>query len=184
MSFGLQGVQSAGVVMVADKERELIIGEISGVFGVRGWVKVFSYTQPRENILLYDPWVIMHSAQAETRKVLGGHVQGKGIVASLEGVVDRDQAHALQGTKIAIRREQLSPAADDEYYWADLIGLSVETLSGESLGIVASLFETGAHDVMVVEGERQRLIPFVQPDIVKHVDIHAGLLVVAWEKDY
>ena len=103
--------------------RMLVLGHIAGVYGVQGWIKVFSETEPRENILRYSPWCL---GEARTPHALAeGRRQGKGIVARLEGCEDRDQAAALVGQAIAVRRDQLPPPAKDEFYWADLEGLAV-----------------------------------------------------------
>jgi len=90
----------------------------------------------------------------------------------------------MRGQEIAVRREQLPAAEEGEYYWVDLVGLRVETLDGSELGRVDHLMATGANDVLVVEGERQRLIPFVTGHIVKDVDLDAGVIRVDWQADY
>jgi 16S rRNA processing protein RimM len=168
---------------LSDK-RYLAIGKISGVFGVRGAVKVFSYTEPRENILNYPVWTLRKNAEFKTIDLLGGKSQGKAIVATLAGVVDRDQAAMLNGWEIVIERSQLPPVAPDEYYWADLEGLSVMTTQGVPLGVVDYLLETGANDVLVVKGDKERLIPFLQAQTVCSVDLDTGLIVVDWDPDF
>lgn len=157
-----------------------MLGRVAGVYGVLGWVRVLSETVPRENILRYAPW---HVGGRQMR-VAEGRVHGKGLVARLVGCEDRDQAAALVGQEIAVRREQLPPARADELYWADLEGLAVETLDGVALGRVSHLFDTGANDVLVVRGERERLIPFVWDDVVRDVDLAAGLIRVDWDPDF
>jgi 16S rRNA processing protein RimM len=102
----------------------------------------------------------------------------------LEGVDDRDQALQLSGLKIFVDRSQFEPAKPGEYYWADLIGLEVRETSGRSLGTVANMMETGSNDVMVVQGERERLIPFVIGEFVKNVDLNQGVLIVDWDPDF
>lgn len=160
-------------------------GEISGVFGVKGSVKVFSFTEPRENILRYSPWLLQKNNQTKEIKVIGGQRHGNGVVAELDGIVDRDAALALMGSKILIRKEQLPKPRPGEYYWADLVGLQVETESGVKLGEVDYLLETGANDVLVVrDGERERLIPFLQQQTVLKIDLDAGLLIVDWDPDF
>lgn len=160
-------------------------GEISGVFGVKGWVKVFSFTDPRENILRYSPWILQKNNQSREIKVLHGKRQGHAVVAELEGVTDRDAALTLMGAKILIRKAQLPKPQAGEYYWADLIGLSVENADGEDLGTVDHLLETGANDVLVVrDGEVERLIPFLQQHTVLLIDLDAGRMIVDWESDF
>jgi 16S rRNA processing protein RimM len=164
------------------RPRMLVLGPISGVYGVRGWVKVFSETEPRDNILTFQRWYL--GASCHPRRVADGRRRGKGLVARLEGCEDRDQAAALVGSEIAIRRDQLPPPKDDEYYWADLEGLTVETLEGIPLGRVDRLFATAANDVLVVKGERERLLPFVWDRVVRDVDLDRGCMRVDWDPDF
>jgi len=160
-------------------------GEISGVFGVKGWVKVFSFTDPRENILRYSPWLVQKNAQSWEVKVVKGHRHGHVVVAELENISDRDAALALMGAKILIRKQQLPKPKPGEYYWTDLIGLAVETDAGVKLGRVDHLLETGANDVLVVQdGEQERLIPFLQQHTVLHIDLDAGKMIVDWDPDF
>ncbi len=146
---------------------------------------MFSYTEPRENILHYRPWYLRRGGEEwQPRECVEGSRHGKGVVARLEGYEDRDQARLLMNTEIGVRREQLPPTAPGEYYWQDLQGLEVMNLEGEPLGTVDHLMETGANDVLVVRGERERLIPFVLDKIVMRVDLDAGVIQVDWDKDY
>ena len=163
----------------------LILGKIAGLFGVKGWVKVFSHTDPRENIVGYSPWYLRKGGGEWTPvKVKSGRRHGKSVVALLEGIEDRDGAVALQGYDIAVHRSQLPAPADGEFYWTDLIGLTVSTESGVELGRVDHLLETGANDVLVVRGERERLIPFLYGDVVKTVDLAQRCMVVDWDPDF
>lgn len=167
------------------RDRLVTLGEIVGVRGIRGWVKVYSYTEPRERILEYGPWQL--DAGGDERReavVMEGRRQGRGVIARLEGVTDRDQARALIGARIQARRSQLPPPAEGEFYWTDLEGLRVVNADGVDLGRVKSLFRTGANDVMVVAGDRERLVPFVQGQYVKEVDLDAGEIRVEWEADF
>ena len=159
------------------------VGHILGAQGLKGWVRVFSNTSPRDNIVNYSPWII---EQGDERKAVSiiGRSQGKNVIASLEGCEDRSSAEALTGCRILIRPEQLPGLQDGDYYWSDLIGLQVESLQGEPLGVVASMIETGADDVLVVNGDRERLIPFVIDDIVREVNLDEQRMVVDWLLDY
>lgn len=163
-------------------DKHVVLGRISGVFGVRGWVKVFSETEPRDGILRYSPWLIGDSDQP--RRVLEGRLHGKGVVARLEGCDDRDQAALLVEREIAVPRERLAPPSPDEFYWIDLEGLEVVTLGGERLGTVSHLFSTGVNDVLVVIGERERLLPFVWDDVVRSVDFEQGRIQVDWDPTF
>ena len=160
------------------------LGRISGVFGVRGWVKVHSDTAPRDNILRYSPWYLQRGEDWEVRKLLDGHLQGKGLVARLQGCSDRDQAAALLGCVIAVPRDRLPALEPNEFYWSDLEGQRVVTAEGVELGRVSHLFATGANDVMVVKGERERLLPYVWGRVVLDVDLEAGLIRVDWDPEF
>ena len=162
----------------------IIMGRISGLFGVKGWVKVYSHTAPRKGILSYKTWYLHRNDGWQAYKLAAGHAQGKGVVAQLEGFIDRDQAATLMGIDIAIKREQLPKLKPGEYYWTDLEGLRVENLEGVELGVVSHLFETGANDVMVVEGDRERLIPYTRGEAVQEVDLEAGRILVDWDPDF
>ena len=162
----------------------IVVGKIAGVFGVQGWCKVFSHTSPRKNILQYSPWYLKRNGEWQSIKVLQGRQQGKGIVVQLEGINDRDVAAALNETEIAIKPSQLPELPRDEYYWSDLIGLEVETVAGMPLGKVTDMMATGANDVLIVNGDKERLIPFLQKDVVTKVNIEAGLIKVDWDPEF
>lgn len=162
--------------------RRVVLGRIVGVYGVRGWVKVLSETDPREGILSYSPWFI--GGGERPRKVLEGRRHGKGLVARIEGCDDRDQAAALVEQEIAVTRDRLPPAGADEFYWTDLEGLEVWTCEGTCLGRVDHLFSTGVNDVLVVAGERERLIPFAWDDVVRSVDFGQGRIEVDWDPEF
>lgn len=171
----------------ADREEHgdrLVVGQIVGLFGIKGWVKVFSHTQPRDNIVQYSPWQIKQGGAWRTVVLEQGQAHGKGVVAKLKGCDDRDTAALLVGAEIAIDRAQLGRLHRGEYYWADLIGLRVVTEEGQDFGVVDHLFETGANDVLVVRGDRERLIPYITGQVVKSVDLDAGEIRVDWDPDF
>ena len=161
----------------------VVLGRISGIYGVQGWVKVYSETRVREDILGYDEWLLRRPGGWQKVQLIDGRMQGEGVIARLEGVNDRDAARGLIGTEIAVPRRELPPAEPGEYYWSDLEGLKVVNLEGVELGTVSHLFETGANDVLVVVGERQRLIPFTR-DAVKDVDLQSRTLRVDWDAEF
>jgi 16S rRNA processing protein RimM len=169
--------------MIQHEDGLVCVGHILGAQGINGWVRVFSNTSPRENIVKYSPWVIEQGENRITVEV-EGRLQGKNVIARLDGVEDRNQAEALTGCQILIDPALLPRLQAGEYYWSDLIGLKVESLQGEPLGVVASMLETGADDVMVVNGDRERLIPFVIDDIVREVNLDEQRMVVDWLPDY
>ncbi|MEX0731651.1 MAG: ribosome maturation factor RimM [Aquisalimonadaceae bacterium] len=164
--------------------RLITIGRISGIHGVAGWVKIRSDTQPRDNILTYPRWLVRREGQWQEMVLVEGRMQGKGIVAALQGVNDREQARELMGADIALPRDALPPLPEGEYYWADLEGLEVITVDGVALGRLHHLIETGANDVMVVRGDRERLIPMVIGQYVTRVDLAQGLIEVDWDPDF
>lgn len=171
-----------------DSARRILLGRIIGAFGVRGELKLESFTEPRAQILDYQPWVLCNGQGGE-REVSGARVRetAKGLVMRLPGVDDRDAAEALRGSELYVPRSVLPPAGDGEFYWVDLEGLRVETLDGTALGTVSHLFGTGANDVVVVRDGadgRERMIPFVRPDYVQDIDLQAGKMVVDWDPDF
>lgn len=166
-------------------KQELIhVGKISGVFGVKGWLKITSYTEPRDNIIRYRNWFLKKDTEQKPVNVVAGHVQGKGVVAQVNGVEDRDSAQMLMGWNIYIDYKQLPPPESGEYYWADLVGLNVENMQGVGFGKVDSLMETGANDILFIKGERERAIPFLQGQTVKSIDLESGRIIVDWDADF
>lgn len=163
---------------------KLLIGRINGVYGVKGWVKVFSHTSPLGNILHYRPWWVKRQGKWVEMKVIDSHAPqgGKAIVAHLETINSREQARELMGSDIAVTREQL-PDDDSGFYWTDLIGCQVENVQGVLLGKVTELLETGAHDVMRVKGEASHLIPFVWENYILDVDLEKQMIKVNWQPE-
>ncbi|MCR6685227.1 ribosome maturation factor RimM [Pseudoxanthomonas sp.] len=179
--------EDAGRPTPPQEPRKLILmGRVTGAFGVRGDVKIESWTEPRAQIFRYQPWTLRAAANGIERELSGarGRDTGKHVVATLPGCEDRDAAEALRGTEIWVPREVLPPPAPGEYYWVDLEGLRVVTVDGVALGEVSHLLSTGANDVMVVRGERERMLPFVQPDYVRSVDFDSGTITVDWDPEF
>lgn len=169
------------------------IGRISGVFGVRGWVKVFSYTSPRVNVVQYSPWYVRQNGEEVIRQVIAGQAHGDGVVAALAGIDDRDAAEALIGAEIEVDRVTLGPElgadaggppAQKEFFWVDLQGMEVRTRTGTSFGFVEELIATGANDVMIVVGTGRYLIPFLYGSVVESVDGDRRVITVNWDPDY
>lgn len=144
---------------------------------------MFSYTQPRDAILEYDSWFLKTAGEWQVASVAEGKRHGKGVVVHLQGVDDRDKAATLIGREIAIRYDDLPQAEDGVYYWADLEGMQVVHRDGTDLGRVTYLMETGSNDVLVTEGERERLIPFIPEKVILDVDFATGVISVDWEWD-
>ena len=171
---------------------KLIIGRVSGAYGVKGWIRVFSETDPREGITTYNPWYVRKGGQGkgEWREVQVEHSrrQARTIVAKLAGIDDRDAAMGLTGAVIAIRPDQLQTLAEDEYYWRDLFGLRVVNREGIELGTVLRLIETGANDVLVVgtgdSGGKEHLVPWTPGEAIVEVDLRRGSILVDWDADF
>ena len=159
------------------------MGRISGLFGVQGWVKVYSYTEPREAVLNYDRWLLGRKDGWQEATVAEGQRHGKTIIVRIDGYVDRDQAAGLVGMNIGVPRDEMPETEHGQYYWSDLEGLRVLHRDGTELGKVDYLLETGANDVMVVKGETERLIPFVMDKVVLGIDLDKGEIEVDWEWD-
>jgi 16S rRNA processing protein RimM len=163
------------------------MGRINAPFGVKGWVKIKPFTETLDALLDYPEWQIGKGSHWRKADVEDVTVHGDFIVAKLAGCNDRDAAFALRGQEIAVDREELPDTEEGEYYWEDLIGLSVVNRDGAELGKVASVMETGAHDVLVVKGEKEVskeiLIPFVEVYVL-NVDLAQGRIEVDWGLDY
>lgn len=176
---------SSGVSSGKGRAEKIVVGKITGAFGVKGWVKVFSHTEPREGIGNYNLWYLKQGNKGWREvKIESARLQAKTVIAKIEHVDDRDAAQMLTGSEIGIEKSQLSAPAEDEYYWRDLIGLRVLNKHGTLLGEVNSLMETGANDVLVVKGEKEYLIPWTMGHAVIEVNLKQGEIQVDWDEDW
>ena len=172
----------------SEKTSELyVLGKISGYYGVKGWVKIYSYTQPRENIVRYKALKIkLGRGQWQDIRLDSGKAHGKGVVAHFDGYDNREIAAGLIGAELAIYRSEFKTASKNEYYWADLIGLTAINLEDIELGQVKRLIETAANDVLIISPAQKEdskveiLIPFVLEHYVKKVDLEANTITVDW----
>jgi len=165
-------------------ESDITLGYISGVYGLKGMVKVYSYTGPREDILKYKTWRLLKNGKTSVYKLEAGRKQGKGIVAKLETIDDPDAAASLIKADIVVSRNDLPKLPRGEYYWTDLIGLDVFNTEGKFYGKVDYLFETGANDVVVVKGDTEILIPFIKGDYIKEINLEKGTILVDWPEEF
>lgn len=172
-------------------DQMLVVGRINAVHGVKGWVKVYSFTDPMENIFDYQPWCLRQGDAWVPIKLSGYRRQGKGLVVGLEGVEDRDQAQRqLVGREIGVPHDRVPAAGAGEFYWRDLIGLRVKLGDGRDLGRVETLLETGANDVLVVRGDagsidqRERLVPWIPDQVILDVALDAGEMRVDWDPEF
>jgi 16S rRNA processing protein RimM len=182
------------------------LGKIVGVWGVKGWVKLHSYTRNRADIAGYSTWWLKEkkSKEAERFSVLACREQGPGVVAQLERVESREQAELLIGRTILVEQSEFPKLPKGEFYWHELIGLQVSNTEGVEIGTVSSILETGANDVLVIKREdvaktdqhdarvveadsstrgAEVLIPYVG-EIVLEVDLAMSKMLVDWDPDY
>ena len=159
------------------------MGRVLAPFGVTGWIRIQSFAAAAENLLAYPTWWLGRESEWRKYRVAGSRVQGHAVVAKLEGCDDRDEAVRLRGQEVAVLRDELPKPGTNEYYWTDLIGLHVVNTAGMDFGRLARIVQTGANDVLVVEGARERLIPFLA-DVIREVDPAAGVIRVDWDADY
>lgn len=163
----------------------VVMGHFGAPFGVKGWAYVHPYTGGQGALLEYPVWWLGHESAGEWEavEVAEADLHGSGLIVRLEGCSDREDAGRLKGMQVAVRRGDLPETGAGEHYWADLVGLGVVNTQGVHLGTVTGLIETGANDVLSVEGERLRLIPFVAR-VIEAVDYEAGRIVVDWGEDF
>lgn len=170
--------------------RRVILGRIGAPFGVRGWVRVQSHTDPIENLLDFPIWQVERQGQWYSYHVHQSQIGSNGLMVQLRdasGQVtqDRDAAARLARCSVAVGRDELPDLPNGEFYWVDLLGLNVVTEAGVALGVVDSLMQTGANDVLIVKAaERERLIPYLLGQVVLTVDVAAGRLVVDWDPEF
>ena len=162
----------------------LVIGRFGRPHGIKGFITVVSFTEPRENILNYTHWHVGINNQWQPLNVLETKVNNKFILAQVEGYTEREQVARLTNIEIAVKSEQLQELKPDEYYWHQLVGLNVVNQQGEALGVVTEIMATGSNDVLVVVGERRHLIPFLPDDVIINIDSSQRLITVDWDSDF
>ena len=174
---------------VNPKQEKILLGHISGLFGVKGWVKIYSYTSPRVQIINYKNWYLKNNTGIGDFKSVtleDGRAHKEGVIAKLKTIDDRDSAAALLETEIWVDESELSGLEEGEFYWYQLTGLQVINLQRASFGTVEALLETGANDVLIVRGEnnKETLIPYIKDQVIKSVDLQAKRMVVDWDEDF
>ncbi|MFV2058727.1 MAG: ribosome maturation factor RimM [Thiohalomonadales bacterium] len=165
----------------------LLVGKIGAPFGVRGWLKIHSFTDPITNLLNYKPWHISLNQHWPETTLLAGRVHGKGLVVQMQGVADRDKALEFRGLQIAVPSRVLPPLDGDDVYWSDLIGMRVKNEQGLEIGRIEDVFETGANDVIVVRNPQQTepiLIPYVRDHYILSIDKTTRIVIVDWLDSY
>lgn len=167
----------------------VVLAELTSPHGIQGWMKVYSYTSPIDAVLEYPHWWLLQDKRPVRYQVVQGRWQGRGLVVKLKGVDDRNAAEQLAGTPVLMPTSEL-PALEHDYYWYQLEGLRVQTRDGVLLGKISYLFETGANDVLVVQGDdaslddRERLLPYLPGDVIKDIDLDVGMMTVDWDPSF
>jgi len=162
----------------------VVVGKVRGVHGVRGWLKIQSFTDPQDNLFQYQPWFITHISQDNPVEFTEFKAHGKGFIAHIKGCDDRDLAVKYMNCEITIDKQQLPTLPDGEYYWMDLVGLKVYTEAQRYIGVVEHCMATGANDVLVVQGEQEHLIPLLMDTVVKKVDLAEKTIIVDWDERF
>lgn len=165
------------------EESSLCLGKVGAPHGLKGYMRIQSWTEPKTQIFSYQPWVIMKGNQKNS--VVASFIsEGKHLIAKLEGIEDRDQAQSLTHANIYIDRNQLPTMAPDEYLLADLIGCNVVNLKNNALGIIEDVVNYGASDIIVVKQDtKTHYIPLISPT-TNMIDIEHKTVIVDWDEDF
>ncbi len=169
---------------MTQSEDKIIIAKVGAPHGVKGWVKLNSFTTDPSKVFDYLPWQIKHAKAWQSIDIADYKVSAKNIVIRFTDCDDRDKAQSYTNLELAIDKSQLPKAAEGEYYWHDLEGLTVTNLQDQLLGKVSHLLATGANDVMVVAGQKRHLIPFIKDQVIKNIDLATQAMVVDWDADF
>lgn len=172
-------------------DNAVILGKLGSAYGIRGWLRVFSSTEDAESIFDYQPWFIQQAGKWVAIELEGWRNHSQDLVIKIKGVDDRDAANALVNREIAVDESQLPVLDEGDYYWKDLMGCQVVTVAGYELGSVTAMMETGSNDVLVVKanlkdafGIKERLIPFLDGQVIKTVDLAAKTIEVDWDPGF
>ena len=175
---------------------DVVVGLVSGLHGVQGALKIKSFCEPAEGIFKYQPWTLARppasvassATLADTSTLVGVPLKirgaGNSLAARFPEIEDRDQAALWLGSLISVPRSSLPKLKLGDYYWRDLIGINVENLQGVALGVIEEMMATGSNDVMVLNGDRQRLLPYIPGQFVMNVDLAAGKMLVDWDPEF
>lgn len=161
----------------------VIMGRVVAPYGVLGWVKIHPDTEYIDSLFDYETWWLGKEGQWQSYQIEAAKVHNDVLVVKFKGVGDRDAAFALKGKLVSVPRSEFPETDEDEYYWSDLIGLAVKNQQDVDFGKVTDVFETGANDVLVVKGDKERLIPFTNQTVL-NVDLSAKTMLVDWEADW
>lgn len=170
--------------MSTDNNKQIIIGRIGSVYGVKGWLKIISFTEPAENIFTYQPWQLFIQQKWQPVSVKNFNTHGTHLIVLLDLCTNREDARQYTGLEIGIFRQQLPNLPNNEYYWSDLEGLKVVNKEGYLLGTVDHLFATGSNDVLVITGKKKYLIPYLLDQFILHIDLNNQTILVDWDPDF
>jgi len=162
-------------------DQPVILGKVIGHFGVQGWVKIFSYTKPKQAILEYKQMELKEKNQWKSIEIEEGKMHGKNVLIKIRSIENRQIAEQVLGKYLGVPREDFPELPEGHYYWTDLEGMEVHNLTGNKIGIISYMLETGANDVMVIENDDEILIPFLMDRVVKKVDFKLNKIVVDWD---
>ena len=165
-----------------ENDKKILLGKITGVHGIKGWLKIQSFSSPPENILEYPSWIINNHGEEDSYSIERGRKHHNKIIVKLEKIDDRTIAESLINSKIQILRSDLPKLPNENYYWSDLVGLSVLNSEEKVIGKIESLIETGANDVMVINNAKDErvLVPFVMHEIIKEVNVKLKYIKIDW----
>ncbi|MBA2711646.1 MAG: ribosome maturation factor RimM [Tatlockia sp.] len=162
----------------------VVVGRFGRPHGIKGFITIHSFTEPQDNLLRYKDWHALLAKQWQPLKIQHIEVTNKSILAQVEGYTEREQVASLTNVEIAISRTQLPSLTQGEYYWDQLVGMQVINQQGQVFGKVKEIMPTGANDVLVVEGEKRHLIPYLPGQFVIEVDVGQRLILVDWDMDF
>ena len=173
--------------MSAPSDKLIIIGRIGSAHGLKGWVKIHSFTELKSNIMQYQPWLVSINHDWRSLEVNEFTIQNKQLLARLPGIDNRDRASEFTHAEIGIYRHQLPDLTKGEYYWEDLIGLTVKNINQTTLGYVDQVVNYGASDILMVKNKannKDHMIPYVVNQFIKQVDLEQHVIVVDWDPDF
>lgn len=171
--------------MIDSTKHYIIIGKFGRPYGIRGWISLYAESDHQENILRYQPWFISTKSGWQVIDINDCRSHHKNLIVHIQGIETPEEVRTFTDQKIAVLRDQLPALTQNEYYWADLEGLTVTNHENKTLGKITHLFRTGANDVIVVVGDKTRqLIPFIQKEIIEDIDLEHQTMKVNWDTEF
>ncbi|XBS70643.1 ribosome maturation factor RimM [Acerihabitans sp. KWT182] len=177
--------------LIATPTKPVVLGKMGSTYGIHGWLRVFSSTEESESIFDYQPWFIKRAGKWQQLELQGWKHHNQDLIIKIKGTEDREAASQLTNCEIVVDSTQLPPLEAGDYYWKDIMACQVVTTAGYQLGSVIDMMETGSNDVMVVKanlkdayGMQERLIPFLDGQVIKNVDLNAHIIEVEWDPNF